>query len=148
MEYVSHSEKETNDIGRQIAEKLVSSNQNPVVVCLFGDLGAGKTNLTKGIADYFGVDRNVISPTYVIQKIYEIKKEGQFNKLVHIDAYRLKDESELPPLKWNDYLSEKGSFIVVEWPENVKDNLPETVFKIKIESPDETTRIFKLEDGN
>ncbi len=118
--------------------------QNATVVALEGDLGAGKTTFVKTVADIFGIRRTVTSPTFVIEKVYKLPKTESFTHLIHIDAYRIGDGSELLSLGWKDILKNPGNIIFIEWPERVADVLPEGVLVIRFKFVDETTRVLTL----
>lgn len=93
------------------------------VVTLSGELGAGKTTFVKGIAAALGVREHVTSPTFVIMKIYDL--EGQvFDRLVHMDAYRLKGEQHLKVLGWHELLKDPKNLILIEWPERIEGGVP------------------------
>lgn len=93
------------------------------VVALSGELGAGKTTFAQGAARALGVDEQVTSPTFVIEKIYALADQ-KFARLVHIDAYRLKTADELRALGWDELIAENGNLIIIEWPENVPEAIP------------------------
>ena len=121
--YISYSEEDTYKIGREIAEKLTAGT----VVLLDGDLGTGKTVLTKGICDYFNVKNRVVSPTYTLVNEYI----GDI-KIYHFDIYRLSDEDELYNIGFTDYLTD-DAIVIVEWENNVSyDIYGENTIKIEI----------------
>lgn len=92
------------------------------VVGLAGDLGAGKTTLVKEIASRFGVTEVITSPTFVIAKWYGMEDSGHhFKKLIHIDAYRIEDESELEVINFDEICKEDGVLVIVEWPERIRE---------------------------
>ena len=105
------------------------ANNKATVFAFYGDLGAGKTTLTKEVAKQLGVKERVISPNFVIMKIYKTK-DAVFKNLIHIDAYRLKNSEELLKLGWEEMVNDKNNFIIVEWPENVPECLPQDSHKI------------------
>lgn len=121
------TKNELPDIAKKILEKvsfLASSRAD--VVTLSGDLGAGKTTLSQSIARELGVVENVISPTFVIMKSYEINnKNYKWKNLIHIDAYRLADSSELKKLGWDKILSDQNNLILIEWSELVPECIPD-----------------------
>ncbi len=112
--------EETHALGKKIGEH-VSSN---MVILLNGDLGAGKTTLTQGIAKGLGITRNVTSPTFNILKIYN----GRMT-LYHIDAYRL--EGVHQDLGFEEFLQDDG-LTVIEWSEFVPDLIPDSYLSISI----------------
>lgn len=102
------------------------------VVTLSGALGAGKTTFAKGIAKALGVDETVSSPTFVIEKIYSLKDQ-LFSRLIHIDAYRLKNEHELETIGWKGIVSDPDNIIVMEWPEGVPNVIPKDAIGIRFD---------------
>lgn len=142
-------EKEIPEISRKIIEKILKSkSKNATVLAFSGDLGAGKTTITKEIAKQFGVKKNIISPTFVIMKIYEVGKGSlyfsKFKKLIHIDAYRFDQEDEILKIGWKDMEGDKENFIILEWPENVKKHIDKDSHWIKLEHIDEDTRMIEF----
>ena len=117
--YFTSSSKETEDIGRKFCEKLLPGD----TVLLSGDLGAGKTVFTKGIAKGLGITEDVISPTF------NILKEYGDGKLYHFDMYRIEDKEELENLGFEEYFSKDG-ICVVEW--NKMEKLSGRIFNVKI----------------
>jgi len=94
------------------------------VLGLYGDLGSGKTTFTQILARELGVTETVTSPTFVIEKYYELDGTKSFKKLVHIDAYRLKSSHELKVIGWEELVKEPKTLIAIEWPEKVADIMP------------------------
>lgn len=133
-----------------VLEKAVAiqeNKKNATVVALHGDLGSGKTTFTKQLAKELGIIETVTSPTFVIQKRFDIPKENKsrnFDRLIHIDTYRIDLQDELIKLGWNEDLSNSQNIISVEWPENVLDILPENTIHLYFEFIDETTRVVKI----
>ena len=89
------------------------------VVFLSGELGAGKTTFTQGVAKVLGITEDVTSPTFVILKRYEIP-DFIFKNLIHIDAYRLKGYDELQKIRFEEYVNDADNLILLEWPEMVE----------------------------
>ena len=132
---------------RVVAEQLLADCENNTsqwasVVALCGDLGAGKTTLTKSVAKALGIKIEVTSPTFVIEKIYGIPKntKSRFSRLIHIDAYRLDSGHELDVLGWHEIVNDPKNVIFVEWAENVKESLPEDTIWVKLTHIDDTIR--------
>ena len=109
------NEKEMVDFGKNFATDLKGGD----ILCLYGDLGAGKTTLTKGIAQIFGIKQRIKSPTFTLFNVYNVQIDGKSMKLVHIDAYRLKDEDELLDVGIDDYLGDSETICVIEWAEKI-----------------------------
>lgn len=123
----------------------IASSETARVICLKGDLGAGKTAFVKSVAKTLGITEHVTSPTFVIQKTYLISPTSQipssiFHSLVHIDAYRLESADELSRLNWNETLANKDSLIMLEWPERVAEVIPEDATTLNFKFIDDTTR--------
>lgn len=126
-----HSETEMIEYGKKLAQSL----QAPQVLELLGDVGAGKTTLTRGIADGLGVQEPVSSPSFTISKEYQGKKY----RLVHYDFYRLNDPGIMSE-DLLDSISDDKTITIVEWGESIRDVLPENRLKITIKNLDENTR--------
>ena len=136
-------QKDIPKIAKAVIKKVTANKLNVgTVLALSGELGAGKTTLTQEIAKIFKVKEKVISPTFVIMKIYKIKYKN-FKNLIHIDAYRLKNGEELRHLGWDELIKNKDNFVVLEWPERVYDCLDENTFRIYIAHQDENTRVLE-----
>lgn len=110
---------------KEVLEKIVTLGVKgkATVVFLSGDLGSGKTTTTKAIAKELGIEEDITSPTFVILKRYQIDASvlfGKFSNLIHIDAYRLKNYTELGKIKFEEYLVNEKNLILIEWPEMVE----------------------------
>ena len=110
-----------------------------MVVALEGDLGSGKTAFTQEAGTLLGISENMHSPTFVIEKIYEIDWH-RFKRFIHIDAYRLEQESELLHLGWQEITADPDNLIFIEWPENVPGIIPEHAQRISFKFINENTR--------
>ena len=106
-------------------------NSKATVITLSGELGAGKTHFTKYLAKSLGVKEIVNSPTYVIIKNYKLKSK-HYDKLVHIDAYRLAGADDLVRLGWYEILVNPRNLVVIEWPEIVRGVIPTNAIKLTI----------------
>ena len=98
------------------------SVSHATVVCLNGDLGAGKTTLTAELGKQLGIMTEIQSPTFVILKNYPT--HIMFQNLIHIDAYRLNTELELQKLHWDEYINNSNNLIIIEWSEHVPELVP------------------------
>ena len=123
LEYFSHHVTETEALGEQLGEQLRGGS----VVAYFGDLGAGKTAFTRGLARGLGCTGRVTSPTFTIVN----EHEGQI-PLFHFDMYRLSDSDELFDIGWEDYLV-RGGVCAVEWSERIEDALPPDAITVTIQ---------------
>lgn len=116
MKQHSSSNEELINLGVKFAENLKPQD----IIILNGELGAGKTTFTKGIAKALGIKRTITSPTFNIVKEYE-------DKLCHIDAYRVNDED----LGIDDYI-DRNFIICIEWSENILDYIPYVSYVVNI----------------
>ena len=137
MEFITHSPEETEKIGEALAKSL----QPGTVLAYRGDLGAGKTAFTRGLARGLGCKETVTSPTYTIVNEYL----GGRLPLFHFDMYRLASSDDLWDIGWEDYLDREG-VCAVEWSENVQDAM-ENAVTVTIEKLGENTRRITIEGG-
>jgi tRNA threonylcarbamoyladenosine biosynthesis protein TsaE len=135
--------KETQDFARDFVLSLSPQENEATILGLYGDLGAGKTSFTQGIAQTLGVLDTVVSPTFVIEKIYTLSNQ-KFSHLIHIDAYRIEKVEEMLRLGWKDIISNKDNLIVVEWPELIDSIMPPHI-KIKFMHISENEREVSIE---
>lgn len=136
----------SNDETRALAHKLVGSlerGDGATVLALIGDLGAGKTAFSSFVGEALGVHDPIQSPTFLIEKIYELKRQ-KWEHLVHIDAYRLDSEQELLSLGWDEIVSKPENLVIVEWADKVKNILPQDAIHIVFNHVDETTREIEI----
>lgn len=135
MKITTHSAEETIALGKRIAEFLKGGD----VVAFEGDLGAGKTTITRGICLGLGLPDNVTSPTFSLVNEYR----GEKNTLAHFDMYRIESSEDLYLTGFYDYI-EEGCVVAVEWSENIKDALPEGAITVRLERLDDNTRIIEI----
>lgn len=105
------------------AMTLNPADDHALLITLSGELGAGKTSFTQGMADAFGIDDPITSPTFVLEKVYGLTGQ-KFSKLIHIDAYRLEGDTTLAPLGFDELYADASNLMVIEWPELVQSQLP------------------------
>ncbi|HYE22905.1 MAG TPA: tRNA (adenosine(37)-N6)-threonylcarbamoyltransferase complex ATPase subunit type 1 TsaE [Candidatus Paceibacterota bacterium] len=140
MEKELHSLTEVEAAAAGFTQVLAPKDAGATLVTLSGELGAGKTTFTQNVAKALGVDGAVTSPTFVLMKVYQLPKEASFKRLVHIDAYRLQGGKELAPLGFDEVLHDKDNLVLLEWPEQVADGLPEADYKLRLEVLSENSR--------
>lgn len=119
-------------------------HRGALIVALHGELGAGKTTLTKVLLGELGATEGTRSPTFIIMKQIPIKWE-EFTALIHIDAYRLKNGEEIARLGFNELAAVPQNLIIVEWPEQVADVLPSDTLHVYLSHKDELTRTMKID---
>ena len=137
MEFITHSPEQTEVVGAALGKLL----QPGTVIAYQGDLGAGKTAFTRGVACGLGAKESVTSPTYTIVNEY---LSGKY-PLFHFDMYRLASSDDLFDIGWEDYL-ERGGVCAVEWSENVADALENAII-VTIEKQGEDSRKITVEGG-
>ena len=134
MEYISNNENDTFKIAQVVAKNIKAGD----VVLLKGDLGAGKTNFTKGLAKSLGIEEIVTSPTFTILN----EHYGNDLNLYHFDFYRLEDENELKELGFDEFIGKTDGICVIEWFEKAPSILPKTFIYIEIEKLGDYERKF------
>ena len=137
MEFITNSPTETEAVGAALGKILKSGT----VLAYRGDLGAGKTAFTRGLARGLGYTEPVTSPTYTIVNEYL----GGRLPLFHFDMYRLASSDDLWDIGWEDYL-ERGGVCAVEWSENVEDAMENAIF-VTIHKTGEESRRIEIEGG-
>ena len=131
----SDSVNDTLRLGRVIAKHLRKSD----IICLSGDLGSGKTVLTKGIAEGLGIKKNrIVSPTFVL-----IRQYSGTMRLFHFDFYRLTESKDIAGIGYEEYLYDDG-VSVIEWPERLGFLMPEACLKIRLRIQDRSRRSISM----
>ena len=115
------SKEETQAVAKDVARLLCGGT----LVCLWGDLGAGKTTFSQGVLAYFGAEEPYTSPTFVIMKEYTLPKEmNGIKRIYHVDAYRL-EVDDIAKIGFEEWCSDPQGLVLLEWPERVGERLPE-----------------------
>lgn len=140
MKYTSPTESQTHSIARQLASMLHGGE----IITLTGELGAGKTTFTKGLAPALDVDDTVTSPTFTLMNIYQAHHET-IETLVHIDTYRLEHEDDLIQIGVEDYLGQPDVVTIIEWPEKLSTLLKhKKTIDISIEHTENSERTITI----
>ena len=133
MIYSSNSPKETENIAKVIAKELTAGD----VICLRGDLGVGKTAFVQGLVKALGVEEPISSPTFTIINCYN----GNM-PIYHFDVYRIDDCDEMYEIGYEEYVYGDG-ISVIEWPDKIKEILPEKRYDITISKDYEKHENFR-----
>lgn len=158
-EIITNNPEETQKLARKFAGDILSSRkktEKALIIALLGDLGSGKTTFAQGMAQGFGIEENINSPTFVLIKSYRItppqpspyikggRREGLKN-FYHIDCYRLNKAWQMQELGFEEIINNSQNIVAIEWPEQITEILPEDKSIIKFEFVDENKRkiIFK-----
>ena len=135
--YKSNSAADTEKIAAEFAKRL----KRGAVVCLYGEMGVGKTVFTNGLCRALGACEYATSPTFTVVNEYD----GADFPVYHFDTYRIEDEDELIEIGFDEYLS-AGGVCIIEWPENIKNSLPKNCVNVKILRDSFTERTIIIED--
>jgi tRNA threonylcarbamoyladenosine biosynthesis protein TsaE len=135
-DFVSNSPEETIELGKRIAKFLCKGS----VVALSGNLGSGKTCLTKGIAQGLGITENITSPTYTIINEYQNTSSPA---LCHIDAYRLNCDKDFEDIGGDEVIN-SDRISIIEWSERILKSIPEDSIFIFLEITDPLSRLIKI----
>lgn len=117
MDFISKKESDF----KKLAQKFVADFPNQNHFALVGDLGSGKTTFVRYLAKELKIKENITSPTFVVRKDYPVRENKNFEKLIHIDAYRLGLEADVEAIGLLDEIKNAKSLIFVEWFENIAD---------------------------
>ena len=134
--------EEIDELAIALAEKLRSGG----CLGLIGDLGAGKTTFTKKICKEYNINENIKSPTFT----YVIEYQSGDVTVYHFDAYRIINSEEIYEIGFEDYIGEENSVVIVEWANNIIDEMPEDTIYVEINHNGENTRevsVYQIEDG-
>ena len=134
MEYIISSVEETMALGRQLGERAQAGD----IICLTGDLGAGKTHFTKGIALGLGIDEDITSPTFTIVNEYD---NGRL-KLNHFDVYRVNDPDEIEAIGFDEYIF-SNALSVIEWANYIEVLIPKESLQVTINKLPERGENFR-----
>lgn len=138
MIHITHSPEETEALGQALGQSLKGGE----IIAYTGDLGAGKTAFTRGLARGLGITMAVTSPTYTLVNEYT----GGRLELFHFDMYRLGSSEELFDIGWDDYLL-RGGVCAVEWSENVADAMEDAIW-VRISRLDDDSRQITVEGSS
>jgi tRNA threonylcarbamoyladenosine biosynthesis protein TsaE len=134
---VTNTTEETKALATEFVKTQI---QGGMVVCLQGELGAGKTTFVQGVLSACSAIGPYTSPTFNIVKEYNVNTFG-LEKIYHIDAYRISDE-DVDSIGWGDIIVNEKGLVLVEWPENIKKVLPKNTYVILCEMVSETQRKY------
>lgn len=135
---ITNNSKGTKELGRNFARVLKKGD----IVCLYGDLGSGKTTFIQGLAEGLGIKQRIISPTFIIIRSYKLGVRSFY----HIDLYRVESERGLEGLGIKEIINNKNNIIVIEWAQNLKNFLPKKRIDVKFSYTGKNKRkiIFNL----
>ena len=129
----TNNSQETEKLGFEFAKRITDGG----IICLYGDLGTGKTTFAKGFAKGLGISERIISPTFVIVRQHGLSNNNTF---YHIDLYRLDNENALQGIGLSDIFTDKNAIVLVEWAERLGKYLPEKRWDIRFENLEKDQR--------
>jgi len=139
MEYIVTQVEELGVVASHILASLVRG-KGAALVTLSGELGAGKTTLSQELGKLLGIVEPMQSPTFVLERVYDLPEGAPFKRLVHIDAYRLQSGVELSTLGFNEILTQSDTLVLLEWPEQVSEALPSAAMHVSLTVAEDGTR--------
>ena len=144
-EIITQSPEETAKVGEELAHQLRTQNAElndqrrglgkATVVCLYGELGSGKTTFAQGFARGLGITSRLLSPTFIIVRRYQVPQTK--NYLYHLDLYRISGEQDMAGLGISEILADSGSYVLIEWAEKLKNQLPQRRIDIVFKTLDD-----------
>lgn len=143
MHLISNSVQDTHRIAQQLLSSLKTN-----LICLYGDLGSGKTTFVQGLAKALGIKKHIISPTFIIMKEYSIHHPLSmiyYSSLIHIDCYRLHSALNAKSFNFQELWSDKNNLVVIEWAEKIKNILPKKRIDIKFSYIDNNKRKITID---
>ena len=177
--YLVSSEKQTRELGKKYSEEILSSlarvkrgfARRPLaseIICLYGDLGNGKTTFVQGLAEGLGIKQRIISPTFTIVREYEMpvysssegvpdgtpesrsstddsSRQARIINFYHIDLYRIQSENDLKTIGIEEILSDNSAIVAIEWAEKLGSLLPEKRWEARFDYIDENKRKISLQ---
>lgn len=121
--FLTHSARETKELGKKLAREIAPG----MLICLMGDLGAGKTTFTQGFLEGLGAARPYVSPTFVIMKQYDLPTPiNGTERVYHADAYRV-EAKDFINLGFSEWCADQRGVVILEWPERVQEIIPPNV---------------------
>lgn len=130
-----------------LAKSLLQEMSGGEIICLYGDLGSGKTTFAQGIGETLGITKSLTSPTFLIIKTYTIDNKRKFpniNKLYHVDLYRIQTEHDIAETGLREMLADPFGIVVIEWAERMGNLLPEKRIDVKFEYVGEDKRKISI----
>lgn len=137
--FVSSSSEET----QEVAFKLASELKKGTTICLYGNLAAGKTTFTQGLASFLGISR-LVSPTFIIMRQYPVNSHPEIRTLFHLDLYRLNSVEDIKAFDVEEIWSDPSNLLVIEWPEKFTDILPKSRTDIHFKATADNQREIKI----
>jgi tRNA threonylcarbamoyladenosine biosynthesis protein TsaE len=139
----SRSISKTHKLATEVLKNLADVN----VLCLYGELGAGKTTFVQGLAQALGVKHRIISPTFILIREYGLNFQTDLlslKKLIHLDFYRIDSAKDIKSFSLKELIIDKNNLVVIEWADKIKTLLPEKRIDINFEHSGKNKRKIKI----
>ena len=141
MEITASSLQETENLTKQLVGNLKPGD----TLALYGELGSGKTTFVSFLVKALGFEDRVQSPTFILVRHYK-KSSGEIKHIFHVDLYRIIDTKEIDNLGLQELFEEKDALVIIEWPELLKNYLPENTIKVNFTYIDENSRKINVQN--
>lgn len=151
--FKSPSSQKTKRFAEEFAKEILvrgRKNKTAFILAMEGDLGGGKTTFLQGFAKGLGIREKVLSPTFLIMKIFKIpapkneKEKNLFRKFFHLDCYRIDSPKEILNLGWDKIIADNQNIVAVEWSEKIKKIIPKNSILIKFDFIKKNTRVLYI----
>ena len=139
---ITKSAQETAEVGASLAQYL-ASREAPRILCLYGQLGSGKTTFTQGFARGLGIPTRLLSPSFIIVRRYQIPQRE--NYLYHVDLYRLHSAAEMEGIGLPEIFADLNAYTVIEWSERLGELLPQKRIDIHFTTAQDDTHAIIIE---
>jgi len=141
MEFVTQNSTQTKKSGKVLGQEIlkIKPSKNAFFLCLQGELGGGKTTFLQGLARGLGIKENILSPTFIIMKRFNIQG-SRFKNFYHIDCYRIEKPKEILSLGFKEIIKSPQNIIAIEWAERIKKIIPQNATWIRFEFVDKKKR--------
>ncbi len=142
---ITKSAEATQKLGETLGHTLLADKRGeaPRVLCLWGELGSGKTTFTQGLARGLGITSRLPSPTFIIVRRYSIPKTTRM--LYHMDLYRVQGTSDIEALGFDEMRTDPAAYVVIEWPERLGMLLPDTRVDIRFAALPDGSHTIEME---
>lgn len=148
QKFLTKNAQETFQLGYRLGKKL----NKKTILCLYGELGSGKTTFVQGLAAGLGIKKRIISPTFIFIRDYKITTKIlgrlRLKRFYHIDLYRVKNKNDIETLGLGSFFKRKDIIIAIEWPEILRNFLPEKRTEVYFKYIDENRREIELIEKN
>ncbi len=134
----------TKRVAGRILRLLLPHGRRPLVLALAGELGSGKTTFIQGLAAALGIREKIQSPTFVLMKIYRLRKKKHFQNFVHLDAYRIEKPRELSHLGFRECIRDPHNLVVIEWADRIKHRIPKNAIWVQLQHESRNKRLISV----